>query len=1077
VPALIPLLIGTSAAAVVVVGGGSLATAAIVGTGAAILSHKSGAADWVFDNIVAPVGEAVKDVLTSDIGQFVLKAGAALTNNAWAIPLIDGAATLANGGDFGDALKSAAISYVGAKVGNLGGELASQAMVDAGASEFATQVIGSAAGSGTGRASVALIMGQDPVEAFIQGGINGGLGAAAGWLETKTEGAFSKLPDAARNVITSGLSAAISGKELTPDLIWNALLTSEGVTKTVNTFLADTVGLVDRLTDNQISALTLGIQRTTATAFSGGDVPDAILSQLSSYGEQEFGKWLDDSKFGDTVNNTIDKITGDFQRAEEQAKKMDGVVQQHSGAVANYDATVQEINAGVAEQERLRTAYERALQNFQANENQTNADALVAAVDAFNAHVNPFNERYESTLKPNLDLYEKQAADLAAQFDIESETYNTLVTDLSVSADRVADELKPVYNELDRQFVRFMDPNFNEEEYRSIAGLDADEDAYLHWLSTGKEEGLPSNAADYEVAYNEARQRALMSSIERSGLDIGDVNPKQIQKLMAYIDQTYGGDLTRLRDAGAAGSLASKYIEDYFIEDYTNDQRIIEAIDEEQRDINLVIDAWQGGQSIGVNPVITAQVNELLAAAGRPTGLVGESLIQEDIDALTTYSNRLTLEVAPLRDTVADYAPTDATDAEIAAGIARRVIDPDSGLMEWSSLAIKAPFWSPELGAMVYQYAIPIFDKVDTNASVTGYPEGVYGPAEGGQATGDYAYVYKNLAGEWVGSVRYQPASGLSDTEAGAVIGQTLADLRETAPAQFIKQAGSLSADAVGIIAAQVGSAAAELAQNTVNYLQTRTEVDTSGMSPDFAAFMKAVAQRSNAEKDKILDAAGLAVQMGGDLLSSWNGMFIYANIDPKTTPFAGWADDLITLSTQLKTEEWQEAYDRADMRRRGIDPATGQPIEREFSRLNAITDFVGAIEEAPVQFVVEAIGVEVGQELISWFTGGAITKVAQIGARAMGREIGETLARRITAGNVFALDIAESAGGAAGGAYDEALATALNSGMGQAEAESYAAEIAKTAGIIAGTITIASAGIGGNDFERLMLGSTNLVM
>ncbi len=308
-PVLVPLFIGASAAAVAItVANAPVIVAGIVGVGAAVISKKTGISDKIYEEIVKPVGDLVIDVFKSDIGQFVLKAAAALTPGMqWAIPLIDAAGTLANGGDFSDALKSAAISYISNKVGRLGGELTSQALVDAGASEFATQVISSAAGSGAGSATVALIMNQDPVKAFIQGGISGGLSAAAGWLETNTEGAFSKLPDAARNVIISGLSAALTGKELTPDLIWNALLTSEGVTKTVNNFLGENVGLKDSLTENQISALTLAIQRTTATAFSGGDVPDAILNQLSQYGEKEFGEWLDNSKFGDTINNSLDK--------------------------------------------------------------------------------------------------------------------------------------------------------------------------------------------------------------------------------------------------------------------------------------------------------------------------------------------------------------------------------------------------------------------------------------------------------------------------------------------------------------------------------------------------------------------------------------------------------------------------------------------------------------------------------------------------------------------------------------------------------------------------------------------------
>jgi hypothetical protein len=1035
VAVLIPLAFGATGTALALTAGATIGTAAIVGVGAAIISHKSGAAGWVYDEIVQPVGKAVTNVLKSDVGQFVVKAAALATGNAWAIPLIDGAATLANGGDFGDALKSAAISYVGGKVGQLGGELASQAMFNAGASEFATQVVSSAAGSGAGRASVALIMGQDPVQAFIQGGISGGLSGAAGWLETNTEGAFSRLPDAARNVITSGLAAVVTGKELTPDLIWNALLTSEGVTEAVGTFLADNTGLANRLTDNQLSALTLGIQRTAAAAFSGGDVPQAILNELNRYGEQEFGKWLDNSAVGNAVNNTLDKITGDYQRAQEQAQKMDGVVRQHSAAVGGYNSTVQEINAGVAEQERLRTLYDRALQNFQANENQANADALVAAVDAFNAHVNPFNERYNNVLKPNLDRYEQQVAALETQFEVEARTYDTFVADLSVSADRVAEDLKPVYTELDKQFVRFMNPNFNEAEYRQIAGLDADKDAYLHWLSTGKEQGLPTNAADYEIAYNEARQRALMGALERTGLDIGEINPQQLERFMAYIDQNYGGDLTRLRNA------PQQTLADRFSSEYTYNQRRIEAIDEERRDVNQLLDAWQGGQSLGIAPVITDQVNELLTAAGRPTGLVGEELIQEDIDALDRYNDSLLQGASLLKKTVSDFAPSGATEAEIAAGIARRIIDPDTGLMEWSNVSIQTPFWSPELGAMVYQYAIPLFDKVDTNTAIKGYPEGIYSPAEGGKFTGEYGYLYKNLAGEWVGGVRYQPASGLSDTAAGAVIGQTLADLRETAPAQFIEQAGSLSADAADIIAAQVGREITDLARNAVEYAR-------------------------ESDSDFIKDTAAVAIGGTAELAGAINDVLLLAKINPESTPLGRWARDTLALSGDVRSAEFAAASERFSDRFNAAEGVVGA--------LNAIWDNAW---DAPGYFFAEYIAQELVQEvpgaLAGLVTGGAATigiAAARRAALEVSQEVGRTIARRAALSSVATLDMAESIGGSAGQGFDTAYSEALNAGMTKAEAIEFAYDTAVSAGVVGGVITGVSMGfLDGNAMERII--------
>jgi len=76
--------------------------------------------DFAVDEIIEPVFEFVGDTvkaLMDDPLTTIAKVVAIATGNAWAIPLIDGASTAANGGDFGDVMKSVAISYVAGKVG------------------------------------------------------------------------------------------------------------------------------------------------------------------------------------------------------------------------------------------------------------------------------------------------------------------------------------------------------------------------------------------------------------------------------------------------------------------------------------------------------------------------------------------------------------------------------------------------------------------------------------------------------------------------------------------------------------------------------------------------------------------------------------------------------------------------------------------------------------------------------------------------------------------------------------------------------------------------------------------------
>ena len=642
-PVLVPLFIGAGAAAVATTAGASLAAAAVVGVGAAVISKETGISDAIYDNVVKPVGKLVSNVLKSDVGQFVTKAAAVMTGNAWAIPLISGASTLANGGNFGDALKSAAISYVGGKIGSTVGEVVGQSVADATGSQVAAQIIG----SGAGKASVALVMGQDPVQAFISGGLNAGLSAAAGWLEQNTDGAFSKLPEAARNVITSGLSATLTGQEITPELVWNAVLSTKSVTETVSGFLKGNTGL----DDNQISVLTLGIQRTAAAAFGGGDVPATIISALNQYGQDEFKAWVDNSKVGDAINNTMDKITGDYQRAQAQAEQVDAAAKNQKSAVDNYNATVNEINTSVTQQNALETTYQRALQNFQANESQSNADALRTALDNYNTYVTDFNTRYENTLKPNLDRYEQQAAQYETEFNSATQKYDILLSDLTVSADRLDTELKPVYSELDRTFVKFMDPSFNEAEYRQIAGLSADEDAYLHWLTTGKEQGLPTNAAAYAEEYGAFRQQIISSTLERAGLNLADMNQAEYVALIADIDARYP-TLQTLKNAPTQ-TLAEELLTNQSIADRS------------------VAKTFTAGKT-----QITPEINSMLARAGLEQGMIGEYLTQEDVRVLS--SRPTTMEVVQ---------PEGITDADIASGAAQLTVN-DSGLLEWGRIEL-----------------------------------------------------------------------------------------------------------------------------------------------------------------------------------------------------------------------------------------------------------------------------------------------------------------------------------------------------------------------------------------------------
>jgi hypothetical protein len=120
------------------------------------------AIDWVMDDIINPIVEGIGDtiqyVLDNPIEAIVK--GLAYVYAPWAIPLIDGAIVLDNGGDFSDALKAAAISYAGSKVGDFTSTYVSPEIAKAGFNKTVTDIVTQGAKS----AATAVVYGQDPLK-------------------------------------------------------------------------------------------------------------------------------------------------------------------------------------------------------------------------------------------------------------------------------------------------------------------------------------------------------------------------------------------------------------------------------------------------------------------------------------------------------------------------------------------------------------------------------------------------------------------------------------------------------------------------------------------------------------------------------------------------------------------------------------------------------------------------------------------------------------------------------------------------------------------------------------------------
>ena len=498
--------------------------------------------DFVFDEIVEPVvsfvGDTVQALLDNPL-ETIAKVVAVATGNAWAIPLIDGASVAANGGDLGDVLESVAVSYVSQAIG---GEIAQHT------APFVDDVIGESLSAGlkevavasitqgTVAATTAILYGEDPLEAFARGGLTAAVSAGMGQIAEQigfevevTDPATGQtttrpIPNVVKNVISAALAAELTGGEVNGELLANAVTRGLITTDLVKKYIGDNPSIGDR----ELTYMTAAFQRTAAVALSGGTGEQAaaqIMGVISAYGMEELHDEIRDSGVGDFIGDTLDRISGDYQRVEELTALMDEIGPRLQGNYAEYE---EKYNALQALWSTI-TGNRDEIMMLQADAAEPGMDPnnifaqrieeleleLENAVVEYNRLIE--EEGYLDRINELVPLIEADNEALQGYQDDLIEAQN----DLQRTADRLDGELTSVYSATDEYLVSAMDPGFNADEYRALNNLPDDVDAYAHFLSEGQHNGAYTSYVQYDIATDNARD-LVMNEIMFGGFGIGE---------------------------------------------------------------------------------------------------------------------------------------------------------------------------------------------------------------------------------------------------------------------------------------------------------------------------------------------------------------------------------------------------------------------------------------------------------------------------------------------------------------------------------------------------------------------------
>ena len=958
--------------------------------------------DWIVDEIIEPVIDTVEgtiDALLDDPIKTIATIAAVATGNAWALPLIEGAGVAVNGGDIGDILEATAKAYVAQQVGAAAGNYAGKAATASATSAAQAKIVGSIVAQGTSSATAAVIYGQDPVEAFLKGGVQAGVSASLGQLSQNTD--YQKLPQAAKNVIETSITATLSGQDVTPEMIAGAVTKAYVTAETVGSYLNkteyDEFGdvLPKDFNDAQVAAITNGILNTANAAFAGGDVPKAIMDSVMKYGAQELSKTIDKK-----VKNTIDKVTGNYEATADKAQDVDDAIDSYEAAAANYNSIADEMKPRFEKRADFkRTVDERReiLQKTNPDNNsayQSALDRYNTAVKAYNTYTTDLDKDYAERYKPLLDKYQDMADEAYKNIATFTDEYNVLKENLISSGDQLDDVLKPVQNATDKAFVTAMiGEDFNAEEYAALNGLDdggetgEEIDPYYHWLTTGKDEGLPVNTEQYNEFYSQKRNNLLNEALAKAGLNLSNLTTEQQKTIIDNFDANYD-DLQSLNlvDTDNLGLDISK---NYLIDSINNSNATQEQKNKSINDVNTLF-------------------NENTSK-------------EEKFNQVNSITNNIKIDSGQV---VAKAKGI--TDEDIASGKAKIHIN-KNGVVNWDDISgLSWGTWDSELNILTKRVPHPNVPGKFTTINA---------------ATGEYIDVDEN--GNPSIRITIHPLGINQESN------PTLEDLRTKDPAAWAKHVNSLDSKGGSVLNEVISAVKGdlvdhyELVKNIYKYV---AETDTG---------------KDIVNSDAFKNLSGIAAEAGGELLQATNALVLLAGVNPASTPLGKSARDMIALGGDIKTDEWKAAKKSIDDR---IAGATGF--------IDTTKAIFGSLADSPTVFLSEIIGKEILQEIPVLVVSGGVGNVAKNLALEAGEAYAKKLATKVGYSTALTLDAVESFGGTASGAFDDAYATGLKSGMSEEEASAFAKDVALRAGTTAVMANFALNKIGGAEFEKAMFGN-----
>ena len=993
---------------------------------------------WVDDEIFQPVikmAEAqIQDIIDDPVKALlevaIIMAPVDPATKVHLMATLEAADTYEEGGSLGDALKSAATVYVASEMGEVVGDKAGKfgegvgdVFGDGAVGSFVTEAVT----EGTTNAISAVVTGQDPLEAFISGGVNAGVGRILGEVNDRTDNALDKLEElggfreddpntqgneaqsvgkVVRSMVQQGVSDMLVTGEINERRMAGIISSAVVTTKVVSDLVGEYVSSDNTIFNTRM--ITASVQNALNVAMTEGDVSEAFMTSLARQVGMGARKAVSDGTFKENFSEVWDRTTGKLSALDVQGREVERIVGEHSGAVEELNEISQKIEAGSVELNRLQDKKNSILTSSDGRARMS-SDQL-ARLNAAEKAATDYNEKF---IKLVTDEYGPRITELNAVYDSTAADYQTALDAYGVSFDELTETqqelntaLKPQFNDINKATVNNLSPDFDAEFYAKQNDI-TEEQAHNHFLTTGLYNNSPANQEALTTQTNIKAGTALakIATATRGKLDLTKLSPEQNKTVLAKLEKLAA-------DTGVT----------------------VEELD------------------------AAAVAQTALSALNNPDGKGDEYF------SATTDSDGNVTDIKYGYDSKGFGLAKGTTNKDVLSGKAKQTYNAETGKYEWAN---------PSTEAYVADDALYAFDP--TTGQAYGYDEAGerydLTPIEVNNASPNTGPTLQDLSDP--DNISYSPEAFTANVSPYITIGDDgipssttfgftqgepipnwfLASLQDGATYLKDKGASEFAQNAYANAIRATGGII-----EGFNGFAVLFGVDPAGTAAgEFAADMQALGENANTEGYKV--AAENMREFQKNLQTQ----------DDPNTPIVYDDNGEYVSGDESKKSLFQGM--QGVFKTAANHPAAffGEYVSVEFMQ-EAAPLLIGGLASIGAKFVAKTLSKELTQEL------------AEKSAIAIGRKAGLTAAA--------VTDVSESWSATAGGAYEEAHATFTKmankeadilelSGVArttflstkQEEAKEYALGVAINSGNVAAIATIAALAVGGMSADKLFIG------